>query len=269
MQKETTINGLLVEGLKRYVEQGIRCGDFLNAILENDLETACAHADFQNAHQINEIMHYVREHVPPTMRGSEELVRGHIAAHKGEAERLVTLRDRVKRLKELAPKLMSKGKEALTEEEQEFVQTCFEASEKSMSRAADNEALSAMLWHVNAHGHALGMPETWFLGKSGDEYSLVANIKDAYGPACLFRGSHAHVSGFGHGLLTAYKFMMMNRITFAEGETLQVAAQRLDDAIRRAFKEGKDDLLTQIVRDGDLSRLLKSKERPDEKGQEG
>jgi hypothetical protein len=65
----------LIPSIDRYVNQHIRCGDFLNGVLENDLITACCHADWQNVTLIPIICNYLMfTDVPPNAWGSPKRV---------------------------------------------------------------------------------------------------------------------------------------------------------------------------------------------------
>lgn len=64
----------LVEALQRYVHQGIPPGDFLLAVLRNDLMGAFARADLANIYAMPTIVAYVYNRTPWNCHGSEERV---------------------------------------------------------------------------------------------------------------------------------------------------------------------------------------------------
>ena len=63
------------DALERYVKHKVPTGGFLQAVLENDLQQACAKADHINQFRIWEIVHYCWNHVPAQAWGSREAVR--------------------------------------------------------------------------------------------------------------------------------------------------------------------------------------------------
>lgn len=74
MSNPATIPDSLVGGLRRYREDHIRTGGFLQAVLEGDVEGAKARADMQNAERIDEIFAYCRAELPAESWGSPERV---------------------------------------------------------------------------------------------------------------------------------------------------------------------------------------------------
>ncbi len=63
-----------LDGLERYVEHRIPVGDFLTAVLSNDLATAVAHADDQNIWLIPIYMMWLFNEAPSQCHGSREKV---------------------------------------------------------------------------------------------------------------------------------------------------------------------------------------------------
>jgi hypothetical protein len=63
-----------IEALDRYVKQKIRTGDFLYAVLTNDLFGAVGKSDMNNRKAIQDICKYVYNHIPGSCWGSEEIV---------------------------------------------------------------------------------------------------------------------------------------------------------------------------------------------------
>ncbi len=73
------------ESLRAYVTDGQPTGSFLRAVLENDLMGAALRADSENASLLVDIVGFVFEHVPISIRGSERAVAAHLS--KMEARR--------------------------------------------------------------------------------------------------------------------------------------------------------------------------------------
>lgn len=59
-------------GMKRYLEYGIRPGDFLCSIIDNDLKETVYRADVDMIKVIPRIVHWFRDQVPLEAWGSEE-----------------------------------------------------------------------------------------------------------------------------------------------------------------------------------------------------
>jgi len=59
-------------GLQRYLEEHIRPGDFLEAVICNDLRGAAVRADDINIHLLGEYMKWFYNEVPITCWGSPE-----------------------------------------------------------------------------------------------------------------------------------------------------------------------------------------------------
>ena len=62
-------------GLKRYVEERVPTGDFLLAVLENNLMEAFGRADEENRADMFEICEYVYNEMPMLCHGSPEKVK--------------------------------------------------------------------------------------------------------------------------------------------------------------------------------------------------
>ena len=69
-------------GLADYVLHGIPTGDFLRAVLSNDLEEAYGQADDFNTMAMFEIVHYVVNHVPRQAHGSREAYASWVEYHR-------------------------------------------------------------------------------------------------------------------------------------------------------------------------------------------
>lgn len=65
----------LVEALKRYVENRCPTGDFLEAVLSNDLREAFGRADEHNRETMFEIVCYCWNELPAVCWGSRERVK--------------------------------------------------------------------------------------------------------------------------------------------------------------------------------------------------
>ena len=68
----------MLGALQRYVDHGIAPGDFLTAILSNDLREACGRADDENRHLIFEYVKFLYNNAPSGCWGSEENFRNWI-----------------------------------------------------------------------------------------------------------------------------------------------------------------------------------------------
>ena len=74
------------EAMDRYAEVGCPTGDFLRAVLENDLMSAFGRADEENILAMREIVAYVYNELPANCHGSPEIVRGWIKKHRDARE---------------------------------------------------------------------------------------------------------------------------------------------------------------------------------------
>lgn len=68
----------LQDSLERYVNHGVPCGGFLNAVLENDFMESFVRADYQNKKRIESIAMFFYNEIPAGARGSREVVEGWI-----------------------------------------------------------------------------------------------------------------------------------------------------------------------------------------------
>jgi len=64
----------MYEGLRRYIDEGIMPGGFLQAMLENDLMGVFGRADNDNLNRIREYLFYLNNEVPYGCWGSSERV---------------------------------------------------------------------------------------------------------------------------------------------------------------------------------------------------
>lgn len=70
MIKQSTL-----DGIRRYVEYHIPPGDFLQAVLQNNLKEAFFYADDENLASLYEIVKYVYNEIPYNCWGSPEAYR--------------------------------------------------------------------------------------------------------------------------------------------------------------------------------------------------
>jgi hypothetical protein len=70
------------ESFDRYVKHGIPTGDFLRAILANDLMSAARRADVDCGRALVAITGYVHRHVPLTAHGSYKIVDEWVLMHR-------------------------------------------------------------------------------------------------------------------------------------------------------------------------------------------
>lgn len=70
----------MIPGLVRYIEDGIMPGDFLQAVLRNDLKEACAMADDENQALIWDYAYVLYNYAPSDCWGSPERVQRWIEA---------------------------------------------------------------------------------------------------------------------------------------------------------------------------------------------
>ena len=77
-----------MDSLRRYVEQGIPTGGFLEAVLSNDLMEACGRADQFNQEALFHICAYVYNEMPHNSHGSREKVRKWLEAKQAERQKV-------------------------------------------------------------------------------------------------------------------------------------------------------------------------------------
>jgi hypothetical protein len=73
------MNPITKNNINNYVQQHIDPGDFLQAVLANDLREAFGRADEENRYAMFEIVKYCYNHIPRNCWGSWEVVRGWLA----------------------------------------------------------------------------------------------------------------------------------------------------------------------------------------------
>jgi hypothetical protein len=74
----------MVSGLVRWIEQHIMPGDFLRAVIENDLRAACAHADDVNQRLLWNYVNFLYNDAPSPCWGSKENVASWAARAGGD-----------------------------------------------------------------------------------------------------------------------------------------------------------------------------------------
>jgi hypothetical protein len=62
------------DGIRRYLEQGAVVGDFLTAVLSNDLKEACGRADHVNLQRLGDYVKFLFNFAPRQAWGSVENV---------------------------------------------------------------------------------------------------------------------------------------------------------------------------------------------------
>jgi len=82
--KDKVIPKSVQDEIDRHVEQGCPCGDFVTAILDNDLQEAFQRADDHNLAYMKEIVTYMYAHTPAACQGSK-LKRRAWQSHQGLA----------------------------------------------------------------------------------------------------------------------------------------------------------------------------------------
>ena len=83
-RKDNMIPKNTLEGLERYVKDRIHPGDFLQAVLENDLALSFSKADDENRKAMFEIVNYIYNIIPSKCWGSSEQVRRWLDGNKGK-----------------------------------------------------------------------------------------------------------------------------------------------------------------------------------------
>lgn len=81
---EFFIQASLVEALELYVRDGALPGDFLQAVLRNDLTEACARADWINIRNIPAFAAWLHNEAPIPSWGSAEKVAAWVDRRKAE-----------------------------------------------------------------------------------------------------------------------------------------------------------------------------------------
>ena len=82
-----------MDSLKRYIEDGVPTGDFLRAVLSNDLFEACGRADDFNAAALWHIVAWIYNEAPRQCHGSPEAVDSWLERKQAESSTLTVGRD--------------------------------------------------------------------------------------------------------------------------------------------------------------------------------
>jgi len=72
------ISDHMMVSLRKYIEHGCPVGDFLTAVLENNLSEACGRADDENIENLPAFVAYLYNEAPAACHGSREKVRAWI-----------------------------------------------------------------------------------------------------------------------------------------------------------------------------------------------
>jgi hypothetical protein len=73
------IEARFFDSLERYVQEHIRCGGFLNAVLENNLVGAVTRADRDASIALRQIVLYIYNEMPGNCWGDSEKVKAWVA----------------------------------------------------------------------------------------------------------------------------------------------------------------------------------------------
>jgi len=65
-----SISPAIIHAIRMYVIYGRKPGDFLSAVISNDLKEACGRADYQNKRNLHNIVAYLYNETPATCWGS-------------------------------------------------------------------------------------------------------------------------------------------------------------------------------------------------------
>ena len=84
----------VIESLQCYAKSGVRTADFLDALLRNDLRTACQLADRENRETLWCIVHYCENELPRSCWGSPMRVNAHLAKHRDIGTTTLSARQR-------------------------------------------------------------------------------------------------------------------------------------------------------------------------------
>ena len=76
------LDSVIIESLERYAKHHIPTGDFLRAVLENDLMEAIGRADDINKYRLHAICNYMYNQMPISCWGSKETVKDWLAKRK-------------------------------------------------------------------------------------------------------------------------------------------------------------------------------------------
>ena len=99
----------ITEGLKNYASLGVPCGDFIQAVIANDLLDAVGRADVGCMRALPAIACFVYQELPSICHGSRKVYAAWLAFHRGklngvDAEKLQELADVVSEARDEATK---------------------------------------------------------------------------------------------------------------------------------------------------------------------
>ncbi len=77
----------IMEEIRLYVEDGVKPGSFLSAIIQNDLSDACGRADDKNLHNLPAFVAYFWGETPACCWGSSEHMERWMKKKKEERKR--------------------------------------------------------------------------------------------------------------------------------------------------------------------------------------
>jgi len=86
MIRDLEIKPTTFASLRRYVDDGCPTGDFLEAVLSNDLFDACGRADADNLITLAEIVAWIYNEAPSTCHGSRQRYADWIEKHRVRRE---------------------------------------------------------------------------------------------------------------------------------------------------------------------------------------
>ena len=78
----------MMSGIRRYVEHGVRPGDFLSAVIQNNLSQAVGRADTENLKNIPAFVAYFYNECPGTCWGSPEKMEAWIDSFREKKQRV-------------------------------------------------------------------------------------------------------------------------------------------------------------------------------------
>ena len=82
--QEFHIRDQMLEGIHRYIKNGIAPGDFLTAVIQNNLSEACVRADHKNLQNLPAYAAYFYNEAPLACHGSKEKMDVWITKKRGE-----------------------------------------------------------------------------------------------------------------------------------------------------------------------------------------
>lgn len=84
--REWAIPSHMMAAIRRYIEYGIKPGDFLTAIICNDFQDAVGRADDENIRNLPAYAAYLYSEAPTECHGSPEKMRAWISAKRGDTK---------------------------------------------------------------------------------------------------------------------------------------------------------------------------------------